>query len=139
MQNLTKAQSVLSWLMQLMVAGILLQTLFFKFTGADESVYIFSTVGSFVHVPGVEPWGRIGSGVVELAASLLLLVPGTAALGALVAIGVLGGAILSHLVVLGIDVQGDGGLLFGLALAAFAGSVVVLVIRRAGLPVVGRT
>ena len=125
--------------MQLMVAGILLQTLFFKFTGADESVYIFSTVGSFVHVPGVEPWGRIGSGVVKLAASLLLLVPGTAALGALVAIGVLGGAILSHLVVLGIDVQGDGGLLFGLALAAFAGSVVVLVIRRAGLPVVGRT
>ena len=123
--------------MQLMVAGILLQTLFFKFTGADESVYIFSTVGSFVHVPGVEPWGRLGSGVVELVASLLLLVPRTAALGALVAIGVLGGAIMSHLFILGIDVKGDGGLLFGLGLAAFAGSAVVLVVRRAGLPVVG--
>lgn len=128
----------LSWLMQLMVAGILLQTLFFKFTGADESVYIFSTVGRFVHVPGVEPWGRIGSGVIELVASVLLLVPPTAAVGALVAIGVLGGAILSHLFILGIDVQGDGGLLFGLALAAFAGSFVVLVIRRAGLPIVGQ-
>ena len=124
--------------MQLMVAGILLQTLFFKFTGADESVYIFSTVASFVHVPGVEPWGRIGSGVVELVASLLLLVPRTAALGALVAIGVLGGAILSHLFILGIDVQGDGGLLFGLALTAFAGSAVVLVMRRASLPFVGQ-
>ena len=128
----------LSWLMQLMVAGILLQTLFFKFTGADESVYIFSTVGRFVHVPGVEPWGRIGSGVIELVASVLLLVPPTAAVGALVAIGVLGGAILSHLFILGIDVQGDGGLLFGLALAAFAGSSVVLVIRRAGLPIIGQ-
>ena len=123
--------------MQLTVAGILLQTLFFKFTGADESVYIFSTVGRFVHVPGVEPWGRLGSGVVELVASLLLLVPATSALGALVATGVLSGAILSHLTVLGIEVKGDGGLLFGLALAVFACSAIVLIIRRAQLPVVG--
>ena len=68
MNNLSKAQVIVGWLLQLLVAGILLQTLFFKFTGAEESVYIFSTLGRFVGVPGVEPWGRIGSGVVELVA-----------------------------------------------------------------------
>ena len=138
MNNLSKAQAVVSWVMQLVVAGILLQTLFFKFTGAEESVYIFSTLGRFVGLAGVEPWGRIGSGVIELIASLLLMVPATVSIGALVAMGVMGGAIVSHLVVLGIEVKGDGGLLFGLALAAFAGSAIVLVLRRSQLPVVGR-
>ena len=138
MNNLSKAQAVVSWVMQLLVAGILLQTLFFKFTGAEESVYIFSTLGRFVGLAGVEPWGRIGSGVIELIASLLLMVPATASMGALVAMGVMGGAVVSHLIVLGIEVKGDGGLLFGLALAAFAGSVVVLVLRRSQLPILGR-
>ena len=138
MNNLSKAQAVVSWVMQLVVAGILLQTLFFKFTGAEESVYIFSTLGRFVGLAGVEPWGRIGSGVIELIASVLLMVPATASMGALVAMGVMGGAIVSHLIILGIEVKGDGGLLFGLALAAFAGSVVVLVLRRSQLPVLGR-
>ena len=131
MNHLSKAQTVTSWLLQLAVAGILLQTLFFKFTGAEESVYIFSKLGA-------EPWGRIGSGVIELIASLLLLVPATAPVGAIVTMGVMAGAIVSHLTVLGIDVQGDGGLLFGLALTAFIGSAIVLVIRRAYIPVVGR-
>jgi hypothetical protein len=100
---------VLSWLLQLVVAGILLQTLFFKFTGAAESVYIFSTLG-------VEPGGRIGSGVVELIASLLLLIPATATIGAALALGVMAGAIVSHVAILGIEIQGDGGLLFALAI-----------------------
>ena len=131
MNHLSKAQLVLSWILQLAVAGILLQTLFFKFTGAEESVYIFTTLG-------VEPWGRIGSGVAELIASVLLLIPATATLGAVLTMGVMAGAIVSHLTVLGIEVQGDGGLLFGLALAVFAGSAVVLLIRRGQIPVVGR-
>ena len=138
MNHLSKAQTVVSWLMQLAVAGILLQTLFFKFTGAEESVYIFSAVGRFLNIAGVEPWGRIGSGVVELVASLLLLVPSTASIGAIVAMGVMGGAIVSHLVILGIEVKGDGGLLFGLALAVFIGSAIVLILRRSQIPVVGR-
>ena len=138
MNNLSKAQAVVSWVMQLVVAGILLQTLFFKFTGAEESVYIFSTLGRFVGLAGVEPWGRIGSGVIELIASVLLMVPATASMGALVAMGVMGGAIVSHVIILGIEVKGDGGLLFGLALAAFAGSVIVLVLRRSQLAVLGR-
>lgn len=124
--------------MQLLVAGILLQTLFFKFTGAEESVYIFSTVGRFLHIAGVEPWGRIGSGVIELVASVLLLAPSTASIGAIVAMGVMAGAIASHLVILGIEVMGDGGLLFGLALIVFVGSAIVLILRRSQIPVVGR-
>lgn len=131
MKKLTRLQSLSSWLLQLLVAGILLQTLFFKFSGAEESVYIFSTVHA-------EPWGRIGSGVIELIASILLLVPSTVTLGAVLTLGTMAGAILTHLTVLGIDVKGDGGLLFGLALTAFTSSAIVLLIRRAQLPVVGR-
>jgi uncharacterized membrane protein YphA (DoxX/SURF4 family) len=138
MHNLTRPQSLASWVLQLAVAGILLQTLFFKFTGAEESVYIFSSVGTFVGIPAVEPWGRIGSGVIELTASILLLIPATASLGAILAIGTMAGAIVSHLVILGIEVKGDGGLLFGLALTALTGSIIVLFLRRTQIPVVGR-
>ena len=138
MHNLTRPQAVGSWVLQLAVAGILLQTLFFKFTGAEESVYIFSSVGRFVGVAGVEPWGRIGSGVIELIASILLLIPATASLGAVLTIGVMAGAVLSHLLILGIEVKGDGGLLFGLALTALTGSLVILVLRRTQIPLVGR-
>ena len=91
--------SRLSWGLRIVVAVILLQTLFFKFTGAEESIYIFTTVGA-------EPWGRYGSGVMELIAAVLLLIPGTVAIGALLAAGVGVGAVFSHLTVLGIDVQG---------------------------------
>ena len=121
---------ILSWVLRLTAAAILLQTLFFKFTGADESVYIFSTLG-------VEPWGRYASGVVELVAAVLLLVPATCALGALLTIGVAGGALMSHLTVLGIEVKGDGGLLFGLAFTILACAAGVLAIHRHEIPVIG--
>lgn len=121
-----------SWLLQIIVAIILLQTLFFKFTGAEESVYIFSTLG-------LEPWGRYASGIAELIAAILLLVPGYAACGALLSLGVISGAILSHLTRLGIEVKGDGGLLFGLAVTVFVCSLLILVIRRGDLPLVGPT
>ena len=124
------AAAVSSWALQLVVAAILLQTLFFKFTGAPESVYIFSTLGA-------EPWGRIASGVVELVAAILLLVPATTTVGAALAMGVMVGAILSHLTVLGIEVRGDGGLLFGLALTVFVASGVILLLRRGEIPIVG--
>jgi len=131
MTHMTRVQTLTSWGLQLLAAGILLQTLFFKFTGAEESVYIFSTLGA-------EPWGRIGSGVMELIASILLLVPSTVPIGAVLAIGVMAGAIASHLTILGIEVKGDGGLLFGLAVVTLVSSAIVLFLRRAQLPVVGR-
>ena len=130
LHHLTRTQALVSWALQLVAAVILLQTLFFKFTAAEESVYIFSTLG-------LEPAGRIGSGIVELIAAILLLVPATIPLGAIIALGVITGAIVSHLTVLGIEVQGDGGLLFALAVVVFVSSAAVLLIRRADIPVVG--
>ncbi|MCC7179159.1 MAG: DoxX family protein [Acidobacteria bacterium] len=117
-------------LLRLTAAAILLQTLFFKFTGAAESVYIFETLGA-------EPWGRIGSGVAELITAALLLAPSTAALGGLLGVGVMSGAILSHLTVLGLEVMDDGGLLFALALIVCAASAGVAWLYRATMPVVG--
>src|SRR4051794_7914210 len=97
-QRLPTTQTVTSWILQLLVAAILAQTLFFKFTAAEESVYIFRRLG-------MEPWGRIGSGVVELIACVLLLYPRTVPLGAILAAGVISGAIVTHLTKLGIVVQ----------------------------------
>ena len=116
------------WIVRLVAAGVLLQTLYFKFSGAPESVYIFSTLG-------VEPWGRIASGVLELIASGLLLYSGTAGLGGLLAVGLMVGAIGSHLTLLGIEVQGDGGLLFGLAWVVLLCSAATVALHRDSLRV----
>jgi len=123
--------AVLSCVLRITAAIILLQTLFFKFTGAPESVYIFTKVGA-------EPWGRIGSGVVELIAAILILTPRFTWLGSLLAIGVMAGAILSHVTVLGIEVRSDKGLLFALALIVFVCSTVNLLLHRSEIPVIGR-
>jgi hypothetical protein len=117
-------------LLRVAAAVILLQTLFFKFTGAAESVYIFSTLGA-------EPWGRLGSGALELAASILLLWPATSAVGALLGLGLMSGAIVSHVAVLGIEIMDDGGVLFALAVVVFAACAGVLWIERARLPLAG--
>ena len=130
-RKVSKPMLVASWLLRLVAAVILLQTLFFKFTAAPESIYIFTKVGA-------EPWGRIGSGVVELFAAALLLIPRTAWLGAGIALGVMAGAIVSHLTVLGLVVLNDGGLLFALALTVFLASAVVLILHRREIPVLGR-
>lgn len=127
---LGRTATVVSWACQLTAAVILGQTLFFKFTGAPESRYIFATLG-------VEPWGRIGTGVLELVAVALLLFPRTPALGAVLAMGLMGGAIMSHLTKLGIEVQGDHGLLFTLALVTLVAAGIVALLRRRELPVVG--
>ncbi len=124
---------VVSWVCRIVVAIILFQTLFFKFTGAEESKYIFSTLMG----PELEAYGRIGSGVVELIAVILLLIPGTAWLGALLALGTITGAIMSHLTMLGIVVKDDGGLLFILAATVFVLSAVTLLIHRRDIPVLG--
>lgn len=125
------AVTILSWVLRIAAAVILLQTLFFKFTGAAESVYIFTKVGA-------EPWGRIGSGVVELIAAMLLLTPRFTWLGSLLAIGVMAGAIASHLTILGIEVMGDKGLLFALALTVFLLSAINLFLHRTEIPYIGR-
>ena len=125
-----KICTIIAWSCRVAAAVILLQTLFFKFTAAPESVYIFTKVG-------LEPWGRIGSGIAELIAAILILIPATTWLGAGLALAVMAGAIFSHLTVLGIVVMDDGGLLFGLALAVAACSTLLLFLQRGRVPVIG--
>lgn len=128
--SLSRTESIASWALQLTTAGILLQTLFFKFTASPESVYIFTAVGA-------EPYGRIGSGVVELIAAILLLIPATVVFGAGIALAVISGAIVSHLTILGIEVMNDGGLLFGLAIYILLASLIILLLHRREIPFVG--
>ncbi|GAB3711010.1 DoxX family protein [Spirosoma flavus] len=116
-------QLIIFWIARLAAAIIMLQTLYFKFTGQPESIYIFSKMG-------IEPWGRYGSGVAELIASILILIRSTSWIGAGLGLGVMLGAIVSHLTVLGIEVQDDGGYLFVLALVVAISCLTILVITR---------
>lgn len=123
-----KTNVIISWICRIVAAVILGQTLFFKFTAAPESVHIFSELG-------VEPWGRIATGCLELVASVLLLWFGrnsslTTVLGAGLALGLMVGAIGSHLLVLGIESQGDGGQLFAYALIVAVASATLLLMNR---------
>lgn len=115
----TNTRHRIEWVLRLIAAVIMLQTLFFKFSGAEESVYIFSKLG-------LEPWGRIGTGILELVASVLILIPSTTVYGAVLAMGIMLGAIVSHLFILGIEVQGDHGQLFIYALLVFISAAVLL-------------
>ena len=119
--------SIFIWIIKLIAVVILVQTLYFKFSGAEESVYIFSTLG-------VEPYGRIGSGIVELIASILILIPKTTLLGALMALGTMVGAIFSHLFVLGIVVKNDGGELFILAIITLLCCLILVYQNRNKIP-----
>jgi hypothetical protein len=113
------------------VAIILIQTLRFKFTAHPDSVYIFSKIG-------LEPFGRIGIGVAELTAGILLLFRKTVWAGALLTLGVIGGAIIMHLTHLGIEIHDDRGVLFITALSTFALSAIILCIYKKDIPIIGK-
>ena len=117
--------------LRIAVAIILIQTLRFKFTAHPDSVYIFETVG-------LEPYGRIGIGALELIAGILLLIPKTIWAGALLTMSLIGGAILMHLTKLGIEVRGDGGVLFYTAIITFLLSTIILYYYRKDIPIVGK-
>lgn len=113
---------IVNWILRLLAAVIMLQTLYFKFTAAPESVYIFTTIG-------MEPYGRIGIGVMELVASLLLIVNSTRLIGAGLGVGLMAGALFFHLTQLGIEVQGDGGQLFAYALIVMVSCFLLLLLN----------
>jgi putative oxidoreductase len=116
-------KNMLSWLLRIVAAVILLQTLYFKFTGHPESVALFSKLG-------VEPWGRIGTGILELIAGIFLLIPATGFIGAFLGLGLMSGAILSHLTILGIKSDNDGGQLFILAIIVWVICAILLFIYQ---------
>jgi uncharacterized membrane protein YphA (DoxX/SURF4 family) len=119
---MSRSKQIFIWMLRLIGVSLMVQSLFFKFSGAPESVYIFSTLG-------MEPWGRVGTGVVELVASILILVPRTTWLGALIGAGTMVGAIFSHLTKLGIEVGGDGGQLFLYAVITLVCCVTLVVLE----------
>lgn len=115
---------------RLIVAIILLQTLYFKFGGHPDSIYIFEKTG-------LGDAGRIGSGIAELIAAILILIPRTAWLGAILAVGIMAGAIFMHLTKLGIEINDDGGTLFGMGIIVFVLSIITLLINRKNIPIIG--
>ena len=121
----------ISLILSLIAAIILLQTLFFKFTAHPDSVYIFTQLG-------MEPYGRIGIGVAELITAILLIVPRTRPYGAVIGLGVISGALFFHLTKLGVNVNSDGGKLFGLALATFVCCLGVVFLERKKLPILNK-
>ncbi len=125
--HLTRRELLASWMFRCIAAGIMLETLFFKFTGAPESVWIFTKMN-------MEAWGRYGQGLWELTAALLLLWPRTVWLGALLTLGAMGAAILSHIAVLGIAIQGDHGLLFGMGCTTFVAAMSTLWMHQRSIP-----
>ena len=114
---------ILHWILRLLAAIILLQTLYFKFTAHPDSVYIFEQIG-------MEPWGRIGTGILELIASVLILYPKTTGIGAALGLGLMAGAIFFHLTKLGIRVNGDI-ILFLYAVITFVCCGILLIIYKA--------
>ncbi len=114
---------IISWILQIAAAIILLQTLYFKFSGHPESVELFTKLG-------VESWGRIGTGIIELITAILLLIPATVFTGALLGTGLMAGAILSHLTVIGIESKGDGGQLFMLAIGVMICCLVLTALHK---------
>jgi uncharacterized membrane protein YphA (DoxX/SURF4 family) len=120
---MTIAQKIISWIAAGISALIMLQTLYFKFSAAPESVFIFSSLG-------LEPVGRIGIGIMELIASVFLIIPKTKLIGALLAVGIMAGALFSHVTKLGISVMNDGGYLFALCLIVLVASLICVLIEK---------
>lgn len=118
-----KFKTITSWVLRIAAAIILLQTLYFKFSAHHESVMLFTKLG-------VEPWGRIGTGVIELITAALLLIPATVFVGAFIGIGLMVGAILSHIAVIGIESNGDGGQLFMLAIIVFLDCLLIMLLHK---------
>ena len=116
-------KNITSWVLRLTVAIILLQTLYFKFTAHPDSVHIFSSLG-------VEPWGRIALGIIELITAILILTPKTKIIGMINSLGIILGAIFSHLLVIGVNVGNDGGGLFTLAIIVLFASILFLIINK---------
>jgi putative oxidoreductase len=125
--NIRKYTSIV---LRIIAAIILLQTLYFKFSGHPESVELFTKLG-------VEPWGRVGTGIIELISGLLLLIPSTVIIGAFLGIGLMLGAIASHLMIIGIESKGDGGQLFFLAIIVLVSCCIIAIMhKRQGLDLV---
>ena len=117
-----KRQFIFIWVLRIIAALIMMQTLYFKFTGHPQSIYLFTTID-------MEPWGRYGTGILELIASALILLPKTTYIGAALGLALMSGAIFFHLTKLGILFDGDP-VLFIYALIVFICCAILLFFQR---------
>jgi len=124
-------KKIASWIFRIIAAVILLQTLYFKFTAHPQSVKLFTAIGEYIGWSGANPYMRIGTGVFELIAGILLLMPSSAFLGAFLGLGVISGALATHLLIptVGIYFDGDAGL-FTLAVVVFVSCLIVLFLEK---------
>ena len=119
--------------LKLVAAIIMLQTLFFKFSGAEQSINLFTTIAG-----ENEALLRIGTGVIELIASILLFTPRKTWLGAILTIGLMGGAMMSHITILGIVHNNDGGILFAGSAITFIAGTLLLILNKKEIPFIGK-
>ncbi len=124
-------KNIASWTFRVIAAVILLQTLYFKFTAHPQSVKLFTAIGDYIGWSAANPYMRIGTGVMELITGILLLIPSRAFLGAFLGLGVISGALATHLFIptVGINFDGDAGL-FTLAVVVFVACLIVLLIEK---------
>ncbi len=126
-----RARSAAVLVLSAYIAFVFVQSLFYKFTGSEESIFIFSTLREWSGIGLFEPFGRWFIGAMELVASILLFIPRTRIFGAGIAFGIISGAIFFHLFTpLGVEIMGDGGLLFALACGVWLSSAAILALHR---------
>jgi len=113
---------IVIWILRLVPAIILLQTLYFKFTAHPESVKLFTEIG-------MEPYGRIGTGILELIASILILIPRFTGYGAILGLIMMTGALYFHLTKIGIYFNGDP-LLFIYAVITFICCAILIFVYK---------
>ncbi|MEI7711462.1 MAG: hypothetical protein WCI94_08515 [Rhodospirillales bacterium] len=122
---------LLTWPAALFIAGTLLWYEQYKLTGNEGSVYLFTILSDWLFIHGYEKPFRLTVGIMEIVASILVVVPPTRVFGAFFALGIMSGAIFFHLVSpLGIDPYHDGGGLFKEALEVWACAAFILIARR---------
>ncbi|HEV3224383.1 MAG TPA: DoxX family protein [Puia sp.] len=115
-------RAIAVWILRLVPAIILLQTLYFKFTAHPESVKLFTEIG-------MEPYGRIGTGILELIASILILLPRFTGYGAILGLIMMSGALYFHLTKIGIYFNGDP-LLFIYAVITFVCCAILIFVYK---------
>jgi len=104
------------WILRFVAAYILITAAFMKFNGAEIDIKLFSHIG-------MEPHGRILIGILELAAAIFILIPQSTIYGAFLGLGVMTGAIIGHLTVIGL-----GGI--HMAIIVFVCCLILIYLRR---------
>jgi len=128
---------IVSWILQALIILILLMAgPIPKLTGDEGAIALFTELGA-------EPIGRYVVGALEAIAMILLIVPKTTATGAVLTAGLMFGAIMGHIIKLGISISADvhpgleGPSMFIMASVAFIASLIIIILRRAQLPIIG--